>query len=191
MSCCALEAAYELLYQYSQFLGEPVTGRRDIDCTFQVLTTGYWPANLHVDIAIPAEIVPYQDRFKGYYNNKYQGRRLMWAHSLDRCVVTARFPKGKKELELTLYQTLVLLPFNAVDSMSFVDIKEQTRLEDGELRRTLQSLACGQIGTRVLTKVPKGKDVADTDYFEFNQEFTTKLYRIKINTIQVSDLIFC
>ena len=30
-------------------------------------------------------------------------------------------------------------------------------IEDGELRRTLQSLASGIIGTRVLTKDPKGK----------------------------------
>lgn len=163
-----------------------MTGRRDIDCTFQVLTTGYWPAHTHIDISVPAEIVPYQERFKAYYNNKYQGRRLMWAHALDRCVVTARFPRGRKELELTLYQTIVLLAFNDLELISFTDLKEQTRLEDGELRRTLQSLACGLVGTRVLTKIPKGKDVLDSDEFEFNSEFTTKYYRIKINTIQVS-----
>lgn len=63
-----------------------------------------------------------------------------------------------------------------------------TGIEDGELRRTLQSLACGMLGTRVLTKNPKGKDVNDGDSFMVNDEFSNKLYRIKINTIQVSFL---
>jgi hypothetical protein len=62
---------------------------------------------------------------------------------------------------------------------------EQTGIEHGELCRTLQSLACGIIGTRVLTKEPKGKDVDPSDAFWFNADFTNKLFRIKINTIQV------
>lgn len=55
------------------------------------------------------------------------------------------------------------------------------------MKRTLQSLACGVLGTRVLTKDPKGKDVDDTDAFLFNAEFTNKLFRIKINTIQLKE----
>ena len=35
---------------------------------------------------------------------RYQGRRLQWAHAHQRCVLTARFPKGKKELEVSLFQ---------------------------------------------------------------------------------------
>jgi cullin-4 len=37
----------------------------------------------------------------------------------------------------------------------------------------------------VLTKEPKGKDVDASDAFWFNADFTNKLFRIKINTIQV------
>jgi hypothetical protein len=37
----------------------------------------------------------------------------------------------------------------------------------------------------VLTKEPKGKDVDPSDAFWFNADFTNKLFRIKINTIQV------
>ena len=35
------------------------------------------------------------------------------------------------------------------------DLEQETKIEIGELKRTLQSLACGMIGTRVLTKEPK------------------------------------
>lgn len=41
--------------------------------------------------------------------------------------------------------------FNDAEKLSFQDIKEATGIEDKELRRTLQSLACGKV--RVLQKV--------------------------------------
>lgn len=59
--------------------------------------------------------------------------------------------------------------------------------EDGELRRTLQSLACGK--ARVLVKSPRGKEVEDGDTFTFNGEFKHKLFRIKINQIQMKETV--
>lgn len=60
-------------------------------------------------------------------------------------------------------------------------------MKDGELKRTLQSLACGK--ARVLHKSPKGKDVEDGDKFEFNSEFANKLFRVKINQIQMKETV--
>lgn len=48
-------------------------------------------------------------------------------------------------------QTVVLMLFNDAQKLSFQDIKDSTGIEDKELRRTLQSLACGKV--RVLQKV--------------------------------------
>lgn len=59
--------------------------------------------------------------------------------------------------------------------------------EDSELRRTLQSLACGK--ARVLIKSPKGKEVDDGDKFIFNGDFKHKLFRIKINQIQMKETV--
>lgn len=61
----------------------------------------------------------------------------------------------------------------------------RARAEDGELRRTLQSLALGK--ARVLRKEPKGKEVGDADVFTWNKDFTDPLIRIKINTIQAKE----
>ncbi|EPY86938.1 cullin-4A [Camelus ferus] len=94
-------------------------------------------------------------------------------------------PEGKKEFQVSLFQTLVLLMFNEGDGFSFEDIKVATGIEDGELRRTLQSLACGK--ARVLIKSPKGKEVEDGDRFIFNGDFKHKLFRIKINQIQMKE----
>lgn len=60
-------------------------------------------------------------------------------------------------------------------------------VEDNELRRTLQSLACGK--ARVLTKIPKSKDVEDADKFSCNNDFKHKLFRIKINQIQMKETV--
>lgn len=57
-----------------------------------------------------------------------------------------------------------------------------TYAEDAELRRTLQSLACGKL--RVLKKVPPGRDVADTDVFRFNADFSDPRPKVHINSIQ-------
>lgn len=92
-----------------------------------------------------------------------------------------------KELQVSLFQTLVLLLFNATDELSLEEIKTGTGIEDAELRRTLQSLACGK--ARVLQKIPRGKDVKDGDRFTYNGEFTNKLFRIKINQIQLKETV--
>lgn len=88
---------------------------------------------------------------------------------------------------MSLFQTLVLLMFNEGDGFSFEDIRLATGIEDSELRRTLQSLACGK--ARVLLKSPKGKEVEDGDKFLFNAEFKHKLFRIKINQIQMKETV--
>jgi cullin-4 len=49
----------------------------------------------------------------------------------------------------------------------------------------LQSLACGR--DRILIKEPKGKDVDESDNFEFNSKFTSRMYRVRINTIQMKE----
>lgn len=45
-----------------------------------------------------------QDIFKEFYLSKYSGRRLMWQNSLGHCVLKAEFPKGRKELAVSLFQ---------------------------------------------------------------------------------------
>lgn len=60
-------------------------------------------------------------------------------------------------------------------------------IEDSELRRTLQSLACGK--KRVLKKQPPGKDVNDGDLFLFNTDFADTAFRVHINSIQVKETV--
>lgn len=54
-------------------------------------------------------------------------------------------------------------------------------MEDAQLKRTLQSLACAKF--KILKKDPVGRNVAPTDTFTFNHAFTAPVMRIKIATI--------
>ncbi|GLD47324.1 cullin-4A [Lates japonicus] len=132
-------------------------------------------------------MVKLQEVFKLFYLGKHSGRKLQWQPTLGHAVLKAEFKEGKKELQVSLFQTLVLLMFNEGEEFSMEEIRTATGIEEGELRRTLQSLACGK--ARVLNKNPRGKDVEDGDRFNFNNDFKHKLFRIKINQIQMKETV--
>ncbi|XP_046995069.1 cullin-4A [Schistocerca americana] len=157
----------------------------NIDLTVNILTMGYWPTYPVLDVNLPVEMIQYQNIFNKFYLGKHSGRKLQWQPTLGHCVLKASFTQGKKELMVSLFQALVLLLFNESDELSFDELKVATGIEDIELRRTLQSLACGK--ARVLQKQPRGRDVEDTDKFQFNKDFSNKLFRIKINQIQMKE----
>ena len=160
----------------------------EVDTEIRILTTGFWPTYPKLAVNLPSELVLQRDKFALFYNAKYQGRRLAWIHAADRCIVSARFPnKTRKEFELSLLQTRVLLCFNSTARMTFPAVKTESGIAEDELRRVMQSLACGKMGTRVLVKEPKGRDVLDTDTFIVDLGFTNKQFRIKINTIQMKE----
>lgn len=58
---------------------------------------------------------------------------------------------------------------------------------DVDLKRTLQSLACGK--KRVLRKVPAGRDVDDSDSFYFNADFTDPRPKVHITSIQAKETV--
>jgi cullin-4 len=146
-------------------------------------------------------------RYEQFYKTKHKNHTLYWDHALGTAALKARFDTGEKELTVSLYQAIVLLLFNEVDELTYTDILEQTRMvvaranrpgglsagdgdwvpDEQELKRTLQSLACGK--KRVLKKHPAGRDVGTKDVFRFNAEFTDPRYQVHINSIQVKETV--
>merc|ERR1719213_305342 len=156
-----------------------------IDLTVNVLSMAFCPTYPLMNVLIPPYMLRYQEIFNKFYQGKYSGRKLQWQASLGHCVLRANFKSGQKELQVSLFQALCMLQFNNVDELTLEEIKDQTNIEDGEMRRTLQSLAFGK--ARVLTKIPKGKDINDGDRFAYNKDFTNALYKIKISQIQLKE----
>ncbi|XP_076877076.1 cullin-4B isoform X2 [Brachyhypopomus gauderio] len=181
-----MELSKDVMVQFKQYMQcQNIPG--NIDLTVNILTMGYWPTYVPMEVHLPPEMVRLQEIFKTFYLGKHSGRKLQWQSTLGHCVLKAEFKEGRKELQVSLFQTLVLLMFNEGEEFSLEEIKLATGIEDGELRRTLQSLACGK--ARVLTKTPKSKDVEDGDKFSCNDDFRHKLFRIKINQIQMKETV--
>ncbi len=65
------------------------------------------------------ELEQWQSIFMDFYTKKYSGRRLVWHHCLGSCVLRAHFPKGSKELSVSLFQAVVLMLFNDAETLSF------------------------------------------------------------------------
>ncbi|KAF8168514.1 Cullin family-domain-containing protein [Crassisporium funariophilum] len=155
------------------------------DLTAMVLQRSAWPfaAQQHV-VDLPPNMQDQLTAYSDYYKSKHSGRVLDWNHSLGTATLKARFKAGVKELSVSLYQAVVLLLFNdhEADGIPFLDIKEQTSIDDAELRRTLQSLACGK--KKILKKLPVGRDVDDSDIFKFNPDFDDPRAKVHINSIQ-------
>ncbi|XP_032888850.1 cullin-4A isoform X2 [Amblyraja radiata] len=181
-----MELSKDVMVQFKQYIQNQNDPSR-IDLTVNILTMGYWPTYTPMEIHLPAEMVKLQEVFKMFYLGKHSGRKLQWQATLGHSVLKADIKEGKKELQVSLFQTLVLLMFNEGDEFSVEEIKTATGIEDSELKRTLQSLACGK--ARVLNKAPKGKDVEDGDKLIFNDDFKHKLFRIKINQIQMKETV--
>ncbi|TXT04899.1 hypothetical protein VHUM_03982 [Vanrija humicola] len=159
-----------------------------LDFTANVLTESAWPSYpLLKDgwkFKLTAELQASIDAFSAWYATQHSNRQLSWRHQLGTVTLTARFDSGKYEIGVSLFQAVVMLQFNEGDVFDFNELKARTGIESSELVRTLQSLALGRKGTRVLLKRPAGKEVEPTDKFAINKAFSSERIKFKINQIQ-------
>jgi cullin-4 len=180
------ELARDEMVAYKQSLNN--TSKSSLDLQVSVLSSAAWPTYPDVDVKLPGEVASQIERFDRHYKHKHSGRKLTWKHALAHSVVKAQFNKGNRELVVSGFQAIVLVLFNSLEAdghLSYGDIATATGLVDGELERTLQSLACAKF--RILTKHPKGREVNPTDTFTVNANFWDQKYRIKINQIQLKE----
>ncbi|KAI6146691.1 Cullin-4B [Pisolithus tinctorius] len=178
-----LALSRDLLHEYRNRL--PEGGSRH-SLSVMVLQRSYWPfAARKKDVDLPLWVHAIRTRCVAFYKSKHQGRKLDWDHSIGTATLKARFSPVTKELTVSLYQAVVLLLFNESVELGYKQILEATRMDEGELKRTLQSLACAN--KKVLKKQPVGKDVDETDVFYFNAEFTDPRAKVHINSIQAKE----
>lgn len=185
-----IETSTDLLKSFRQRgrTGEKNVGTSKIDLAVYVLEASRWPLSTQLaEVNLPPELIAYQESYKQFYLGKHSGRKLTWQHFDGSCMVKAHFPKGTKILSLSLYQTVVVMLFNDSDRLSYGNVATASGIDEKELKRTLLSLACGKV--RVLQKQPKGPTIAETNAFVFNQAFTHKQTRIKVNAIQLKETV--
>ncbi|KAJ0011656.1 hypothetical protein NQD34_012631 [Periophthalmus magnuspinnatus] len=177
-----------------------------VDLIVRVLTTGYWPTQS----ATPKCNIPPAPRhafevFRRFYLAKHSGRQLTLQHHMGGADLNATFyGVVKKEdgsevgvggaqvtgsntrkhiLQVSTFQMTILMLFNNREKCTFEEIQQETDIPERELVRALQSLACGKPTQRILTKEPKSKEIENGHVFTVNDQFTSKLHRVKIQTV--------
>lgn len=131
-----MELSKDINIAFRQYIDASVTSKDvisfnniGIDLTVNILTQGYWPTYPVMEVNLPSELVEYQNIFTKFYLNKHSGRKLQWQPTLGHCVLKARFDQGPKDLQVSLFQSLVLLLFNECDSMTLEEIIQATNIE--------------------------------------------------------------
>ena len=176
--------------EYSEVVPDsPRKHRLDLigfDFAVNILTTTNWPYTAKNNTcSFPSQIQEMITKFESFYLEKHPSRRLTWMNNLGTGDLKSTFFSGSKELNLSTFAMIVLLKcFNnsGNESVLYEDILSQTEIEDGELKRTLQSLSLGK--HRILSKLQKGKQINTGDQFQVNLDFNSQLTKIKI--LQIS-----
>ncbi|EMP31933.1 Cullin-4A [Chelonia mydas] len=189
-----MELSKDVMIQFKQYM-QNQSDPGNIDLTVNILTMGYWPTYTPVEVHLTPECKSIPDRSavdSGTPPRREVAMQLMGERRpLIPCREDTKIPLGLVELLRKLFN--LWRRYAPSPHLSEVKIchpptcHARLSMEDSELRRTLQSLACGK--ARVLIKNPKGKDVEDGDKFIFNGDFKHKLFRIKINQIQMKETV--
>jgi cullin 4 len=132
-----MELSKDINIAFRQYLEAGVSTSKDImslnkigvDLTVNILTMGYWPTYPLMEVNMPPQLVEYQNVFNKFYLSKHSGRKLQWQPTLGHCVLKSRFDQGPKDLQVSLFQSLVLLLFNDFDSLSLEEILKATNIE--------------------------------------------------------------
>lgn len=180
--------------EFRQHISNNQINLMGVDLVVRVLTTGFWPTQASSPkCMIPPQAQNAFDCFKRFYLGCHSGRQLTLQPQLGTAELNATFPPSKKEggpseirrhiFQVSTHQMCLLMLFNRQERWTYEEVSQHTEIPERDLKRALQSLACGKPTQRVLTKDPKGKDISPTDMFFVNEQFTSKFHRVKIQTV--------
>ncbi|XP_075877374.1 cullin-3-like isoform X2 [Nelusetta ayraudi] len=193
--------------EFRQHVQTTVESLCGVDLTVRVLTTACWPTQSPTPTCNipPAPSLAFEVFRRFYVTTKHSGRKITLQHhmgsadlktvfygvvkleegsdvSIGGAQVTG-FDTRKHILQVSTFQMTILMLFNSREMYTFEEIQEETEIPEKDLIRALQSLACGKMSQRVLNKEPKSKEIESNHHFTVNDFFTSKLHRVKIQTV--------
>ncbi|KAK9732144.1 Cullin family [Popillia japonica] len=198
-----------IMEEFKEHVTKNETNLGGVDLFMRVLTTGFWPTQSATPKChIPATPLAAFESFRRFYLAKHSGRQLTLQPQLGNADLNAVFYGPKKEesdkdgasssstsiissrigprkhiIQVSTYQMVVLMLFNNHDKLSYEEIQNETDIPERDLIRALQSLAMGKATQRILIKNPKTKEIEPSHEFFVNDSFTSKLHRVKIQTV--------
>lgn len=198
-----------IMDEFKEHITKSETNLGGVDLFMRVLTTGFWPTQSATPKChIPAIPLAAFESFRRFYLAKHSGRQLTLQPQLGNADLNAVFYGPKKEepdkegactsstslisnrsgprkhiIQVSTYQMVVLMLFNNHDKLTYEEIQNESDIPERDLIRALQSLAMGKATQRILIKNPKTKEIESSHEFYVNDSFTSKLHRVKIQTV--------
>ncbi|KAJ8954401.1 hypothetical protein NQ318_011075 [Aromia moschata] len=198
-----------IMDEFKEHITKSETNLGGVDLFMRVLTTGFWPTQSATPKChIPAVPLAAFECFRRFYLAKHSGRQLTLQPQLGNADLNAVFYGPKKDdsdkdgacssstslvssrsgprkhiIQVSTYQMVVLMLFNNHDKLTYEEILNESDIPERDLIRALQSLAMGKATQRILIKNPKTKEIESSHEFYVNDSFTSKLHRVKIQTV--------
>ncbi|KAI9493423.1 Cullin [Zychaea mexicana] len=148
----------------------------------QVLTAGAWPLNQKDDgkateankIHIPAELEKSVSHFEAFYGQHHSGRKLLWQWNLARGELRLTYLDRPYEIQMGLFQMVLLLLFNAQATLSVADMTHQSGLSELDTLRSIKPL----MDLKLLE--PSDNEYNSNTHLSLNLAFTSKRTKIKV-----------
>lgn len=118
-----------LMHHRLQYVNKvPADQRPNVEFGVSVLTTASWPDSVPSTVDVPVQLCEAQALFSKFYVDQNKGRTLHWHNDLSTATVNANLRNGKRELDMTVHQCIVLLMFNEGDFYTYDTILNVTKL---------------------------------------------------------------
>lgn len=187
-------------------------GENRTELSINVLGGNNWPMEImgrqadgqgRADIIYPKAIQGTQESFFKFYCRHHEGRLLQWIGAAGTADIRCVFPpvpgKGSAlakertyDLSVSTYGMIILLMFNDLPEdqwLTFSDVQGRSNIPQNDLINTLTSLSVIK-ATKVLRREPvSNRAVRPTDKFSFNREFHSKLVKIKVASVNISNKV--
>ncbi|KAJ3518485.1 hypothetical protein NMY22_g13651 [Coprinellus aureogranulatus] len=180
-----IKTSADAMVEYQNYIAKPQRTTPAVDISVTVMTSTFWPYSAPAVAPVMPEILTESCKsYEGFYYSRHSGRRLTWLPSMGNADVRVAFRARSHDLNVSTHALMILLLFENLgddDFLTYTEIKDATLIEESELKRNLQSLACAKY--KVLKKHPHGRDINNDDSFSFNVDFSEKMQKIKISTV--------
>ncbi|KAJ3235289.1 Cullin-2 [Chytriomyces hyalinus] len=148
-----------------------------VDFSILVLTAGSWPSMPGaIDYDVPEELLKSVTRFGDFYGNNHNGRKLSWMYHLCKADVKLTYLDKKYELNLSLHQLSVLLPFNQDAKLTLGSLVDRVKIKLADVRKIIKPL----LDLEVL--VASNTQLDDTTEISVNMKFSNKRTKLKVST---------
>lgn len=108
--------------------------------SIKILNSSTWSRNReNIDVLMPNDISDWLPKIEEFYQDKHSGRKLIWHYPYSYGILTFHSNHGSYDLEVSLYQAVVLFCWNDCpnDSITIESLSHITRLPILDLRRIL------------------------------------------------------